>query len=301
MMRFFLFMTCATFWGGSFVAIKYVLTGMSPIVGAWLRVTIAMLFLFIYCKITKKSLAVPRSIRWRVWLTGLFSSGFPFALLFWGEQKISAGLAGIINGTTPIWTFLLGLIFLRQVENFTLRKFVGLLIGLIGIVLIFYPTLTISQESQAIFGTLAVFGMAICYGVSIVMNRFLASGKTPVDTFPSVFQQHVACSVFLGLLALTITIYQNSFTLDTNWQAIASVLYLGILSSGTAMIIFYTLIKAWGAVRTSTITYIVPITALIFDRLIFGHTPNHFELIGILIVISAMALIQRSKKTVSPS
>src|SRR5258706_10259649 len=86
-----------------------------------LRVGLALVILTAIFKFEGRSLRVPSRLRWRMWLTGIFSQGLPFSLLFWGERRISAGLAGVLNGPVPPLAVLIGL-FLIPVGTFFSRK-----------------------------------------------------------------------------------------------------------------------------------------------------------------------------------
>ena len=105
-----LFILLFLIWGCSFVAIKFALMGFPPFLAAALRMLVSIGGLSLFYLLLGKKFRVPREMIVRVWVAGLFMIGFPFALLFWGEQYISAGLAGIINGTVPVWIFIFGLL-----------------------------------------------------------------------------------------------------------------------------------------------------------------------------------------------
>ncbi|MBY0451551.1 MAG: DMT family transporter, partial [Bdellovibrionaceae bacterium] len=93
-----LYIIVAAFWGGSFIAIKPLVEVMPPMYAAALRIAIAVLFLVIALPVLKAPLFIRSPIKKRIWLTGQFAFTLPFALLFWGEQRIAPGLAGILNG-----------------------------------------------------------------------------------------------------------------------------------------------------------------------------------------------------------
>src|ERR1700751_2757272 len=100
-----LFILLAAFWGGSFVAIKFAVQVFPSTFSAMLRVGLALAVLFALFRYQRREFSVPSPARNNRWLAALFARGLPFALLFWGEKRIAPGLAGIINGTVPIWTF----------------------------------------------------------------------------------------------------------------------------------------------------------------------------------------------------
>src|SRR5579862_6803636 len=128
-----LFAVLACFWSGSFIGIKEAITFWPPLFSAAIRVTVALLFLMTLMLITRKDFAIPFTLRWRIWVVGLFSQSLPFAFLFWGEHLISPGLAGILNGTAPIWTLLLSFVLFPKSNPFSIAKTLGMITGMTGI------------------------------------------------------------------------------------------------------------------------------------------------------------------------
>jgi len=287
---FLLFVLLATFWGGSFVAIKFVVQAFPPVFGAMLRVGIAVLVLAAIFLAERRNLRVPFSLRRKMWLAGLFSQGIPFCFLFWGERQISPGLAGIINGTVPLWTLLLGLAS-GNGERFSNRKMIGLLLGLLGIVVIFAPLIVFGGTRGEILGTAAVFAMAVCYGIGALLSRTLLSGGAKADFRANIFHQH--CASFALLLAVS--------ALLEPWPALSAVLaaktalwsvfYLGFFSTAIAFLIFFHLLREWGAVRASAVTYVSPIIALFWDFVFFRNVPRPSELAGVLMILSGVVLL----------
>lgn len=292
MLNVLLFLLTAVFWGGSFVAIKFAINGIAPVNAAMWRVFIGVVFLLPVLFFTKRSMLLPFHIAWKVWLTGVFAIGLPFVFLFMGEQNISAGLAGIINGTVPLWTFILGIFFLKDLELFDLRSFIGLTIGFFGIVLVFSPAVSMGGSSKELWGMLSVSMMAISYAISAVMNRHLLSGKIKIEVLVNVFHQMVVGFIFLAVASLILEGWRNFIPVNANTPAIVACIYLGVFSTGIAWIIYYRLIKQWGAVKASGITYIVPMMAVFLDYIFFGQIPHTIELAGLAIILLAIIFIQ---------
>lgn len=282
MSNFILFILIACFWGGSFLAIHPLVSQMPPLLAGSLRILVAILFLAVLMPIQKVKFKLPKEARVDVWWTGFVAFSLPFALLFWGEKSISAGLAGVLNGTVPIWVFILGSIFTPGQESITLRKVAGLLLGLGGVVSIFYPKIVSSQADPSIWGTLAVLGMAISYGTSVLLNRRVFSEFKTLHPLTNLFHQLVS-----GLIAsLLISFIFEGFPNPQEWGSFKTILiaelYLGCISTGVAFLLFYKLIKVWGSVRAATVTYVVPAVALGFDLLINSNVPGVHELVGVL-------------------
>ncbi|MFI5350998.1 MAG: DMT family transporter [Elusimicrobiota bacterium] len=285
-----LFVLLAAFWGGSFVAIKFAVQVFPSTFSAMLRVGLALAVLFALFRYQRKELSVSSSTRRKMWLAGLFAQGLPFALLFWGEKRISPGLAGIINGTVPIWTFVFGLLF-GSGEAFTARKTGGLVLGFAGIAIICSPLLTFGGTRGEIAGTAAVFLMAICYGIGTLLTRSLLSGAAKVDFRANVFHQNCASLAFLFVLSLFADPWPSARAVFSSPAAVTSIIYLGVFSTALAFLIYFHLIREWGAVRASAVTYVAPIIAVFWDYVFFRNVPDRFEIAGVLLVLSGVVLL----------
>ncbi len=294
------FFLLASFWGGSFVAIKAVVSTVPPFFGAMLRVGLGLFFLILIFCLLKKRVSVPFSIRWRIWILGLFSQGFPFFFLFWGEQYISSGLAGILNGTVPIWTLLFSLTS-SKTRNFSSVKCLGLLMGLLGICVIFWPLVSFSHIQQYLLGTVSVLLMAISYSVGNLLNQRMLSGQGKSDFYANLYHQHWASLVFLVLATLCFeNLPSKAVLFHTPLLWVASI-YMGLFSTALAWIIYYYLIREWDAVRASAVMYIVPIMAILWDFVFFHNHPRWSEGLGIITILLGVILIQFPKKGFSNS
>ena len=285
-----LFALLAAFWGGSFVAIKFAVLVFPPAFCAMLRVGVALVVLVSLFLSQGRNLGVPGPTRRKMWLAGLFAQGVPFALLFWGEKRVSPGLAGIINGTVPLWTFTLGLLA-GGGETFTARKTAGLLLGFGGIAIICSPLLTFAGTRGELAGTAAVFLMAICYGIGTLLTRSLLSGSAKVDFRANVFHQNCASLVFLFALSLFTEPWPSARAVAGSPAAVVSIVYLGVFSTAIAFLIYFHLIREWGAVRASAVTYVAPIIAVFWDFVFFRNVPSRFEIAGVLAVLSGVVLL----------
>lgn len=285
-----LFILLVTFWSGSFVAIKIVVTTIPPFFGAMLRVLTALISLMVIFYFAKRPTQVEFSVRWKMWLIGLFAQGFPFAFLFWGEQLITPGLAGILNGTVSIWAFLLSLLLFHEASIDCGKKMIGLGLGMAGIFIIFWPS--IGSMSSNIWGALSVLFMAISYAVGAVLNQYLFSRKTKIDFYANLYHQHCSSLVFLFAIALIFEPLPSAHVLLTTPSIWLATLYLGVFSTAIAWMIYYHLIREWDAVRASTVMYVVPVMALLWDFLLFNNYPQISEIIGVTTILSGVILLQ---------
>lgn len=291
-MKLFLFFLIGFFWGGSFIAIKTTVSAVPPVAGAALRLAVALILCTIIFLITKKPFAVPRAIRNRVWMAGLFAMGIPFSLVFYGERTISPGLAGILNGTVPLWTFIIGFLFFNNGEKNSTTKLVGLIIGLVGVSIIYLPKLLMGGEWGATIGCLSVGLMSVSYGVGNTSNRAIMTGKIKVDRNAILFQQVLVSLIFLIVTSLIFEGVPKPSTWPVTWKVVLSIIYLGTCSTAIAFFIFLYLIHEWGAFRASTSNYLIPIFAVLLDFIINNELPTPGEFVGVIAILVGVLLVQ---------
>jgi drug/metabolite transporter (DMT)-like permease len=293
-MKIALFWILAFLWGGSFIAVKYVVATVPPVWGAGFRLTCALLFLTAIYKLMGKKLYVAPHLRRRVFFSGLASQGIPFSLLFWGEQSISPGLSGILNGTTPIWAFIFGMLFLRQHEPFTKKKLIGLLVGMMGLLFIFGPELAGGLSNSSTLGTIAVGLMGLSYGVGTIINKSVMVHKDHPTLEASLFWQTLASTLFVGTIAFAIEGKPNLMWFS-NTPFVLATLYMGCFSTAIAFILYFKLLHEMGAVKASAVGYLIPITAVLLDFIINKNVPRSSDLLGAVVILAGIFIIQDRK------
>lgn len=291
-LNYLFFILLAFFWSGSFIAIKIVLNNLTPFFSAMLRVSTALVSLIIIFYFTKRPTKIGFSTRWRMWIVGLFAQGIPFAFLFWGEQLITPGLAGILNGTVSLWAFILSLLLFQDARFNCSMKIIGLSLGLMGVVIIFWPS--IGNMSSNLWGAASVLLMAVSYAIGAVLNQRLFCRQIKIDFCANLYHQHWSSLIFLLVMALFFEPLPpfNLLLLPANiWFA---TIYLGVFSTAVAWIIYYYLIRSWDAVRASSVMYVVPVLTLIWDFLLFGNRPPSTEIVGVIAILCGLILLQLS-------
>jgi drug/metabolite transporter (DMT)-like permease len=219
---------------------------------------------------------------------GIFLPAFLFAL---AQVKLNSSITGVLNALTPFFTFLIGIFFFKQPTQ--RMQIIGLLIGLIGSIILILTrnkTGAISINGYALFVVLATF----LYGINGNI------GKTYLQGIKPIYLTSITVSIAggLGLIYLLSTnwleIYQTHPRGNTAiWYAIA----LGVSSTAIAWILFYRLLQLTSAVFSSSITYFIPIVAVILGAL-DHETLNPIQIIGMAgIVIGILVLNKSNKKT----
>lgn len=298
LMNIIIFLCLALLWSGSFINIKVVVDKAPPVFCAMLRVLISVSFLSILFVCIRKKISFFPDKFWRIWFAGLINQAFPFALLFFGEKFIAPALASIINSTVTIWALLLGSILFKDFSQWTPIKIAGVFLGFLGIVLIFLPFLYGNENN--IIGILALIGMAICYALGSLINQHIIFKHMKVNFESNLIHQHILSVIFLFLLSFLCETWPSWPTM-LNLGFIASLLYLGILATGVAWIMYFYLTREWGAVRTISVMYLVPALAIVWDALFLHLIPPRNELVGMFTILLGVTLIQWVRRPVLDS
>lgn len=292
--NYILYGLLALMWSGSFISIKILVDTMPPIFCAMIRVLISLICLTIIFTLMGKKFSFRKSEGvWRIWLAGIFTQALPFSLLFYGEKFIAPSLASIINSTVSLWALLLGAFLYRDMTQWTALKIIGLLLGFLGIIIIFAPS--ISQSENNVIGIIAIMTMAISYAIGGLINQHVIFPKMNVTFEANLFQQQISSVLVLLLTSYSLESWSNLTALLTT-HIIFAFLYLGLIATAIAMIIYFYLIKHWGAVRTTSVLYIIPALAILWDFLFLHITPSKTELVGAAAILTGVVLIQWKKK-----
>ncbi len=288
-----LFILLALFWGGSFVFIKEVIEVVPSFSAAFYRVFFAFIFLsLIYAKKFKWPKDLKSSELALLIFGSLCSVGIPFSLLFWGEQYITGGMAGVLNGTVPLWTLIIGVAFFPGMVRFTKIKLLGVFVGAIGIICIFYPKLNYSGEGHELWGLLAIIFMSGFYAIGINLNNKIIFLKDKISNETNLILQQFFSMIYLFFVALFFD-GVPTFNFFSNLSATAGIFYLSFLSTAIAFMIFMKLIKDIGPVRASSVTFFVPIVALSLDIAINHNVPMNIQLIGTVVILVSLIFIKK--------
>lgn len=278
----------ALIWGSSFLWIKLADRGFSPVEVTLARLATGAAVLFAVMLVRRDK--IPRSPRlWAaIVIAALFANAVPYLLFAVAEQTVSSSTAGVINATTPLWTVMLALA-VRHQKTVTRWQAAGLVIGFAGTVLIFTPWRTASELLSA--GGLECMAASVSYAVSyIYMDRFLA--RRGVGAIVLSACQLAAAAVMLAI-ALGISGVQ---TPRVTTESVAAIAVLGIIGTGFAYVLNYQIITSDGATVASTVTYLLPVVAIVLGLLVLSETITATMLGGIALVLAGTALTRLQTK-----
>lgn len=272
-------------WGTSFLFIKLALEGLDPLQIVLGRVSAGAVVLWSILALRRQPL--PRGPRLWGHLTvlGVVANAIPFFLFGFGEERITSGLAGVLNGSTPLFTLLFALALLPE-ERLSLVRGVGLVLGFVGVLLVVGPWDT-NPLTSSVTGQLACLGASACYAAAFVYTRryVSTSGYPPVTLAAG---QLGAAAVLLWLAAPVLARGDVALTASV----VGSVLALGAIGTGFAYLLYYRLIADAGATSTSMVTYLIPVVAVSFGVLLLDEPLGWNLFAGAAVVILGVALAE---------
>lgn len=285
-------------WGSSFLFIKVLVDEVSPLEVVMGRLFFGMLAIAAWVIWRRQPLGVTPVLAAKVALLAVISNIAPFGLIAWGEEHIDSGIAAVLNSTMPIFTSVLAAVFLTE-EQFTVGRLGGLLLGFAGVIaLTGDDILDITDES--VLGQLAIVGAAACYGVGAVYARSLLGTHEPSSL--AVLQVTLALVLTIPLVFM----FEGTPDVTLSLEATLSVLGLGMLGTGVAYVLYFWLIDNVGSVRSSLVTYIVPVIALVLGWLVLDESIGLNVLLGAGLIIGGVASVMRgqapsSRRAMAPS
>jgi drug/metabolite transporter (DMT)-like permease len=272
-------------WGGTFFFTSIAVLELPPLTVVFLRVSIAAVALYAYLRL--RGVTIPRDkTAWTAFFTmGFLNNVIPFSLFFWAQTTIPGGLASIANAATPVFSIAVAHVLLAD-EKFTMNKFVGVMLALVGVGFLFGEEVT-SGVSIATLGLTACLLGALCQGFSVVYGRrFNALG---LSSSVSALGQLIGTSV---IMLPIIVIFDHPWTLAMpSSAAIWSVVAMALLSTALAYIIFFRLLATAGAVNASLVTLLIPVSAILLGTGILGESLAKTHFVGLALISCGLLVI----------
>jgi drug/metabolite transporter (DMT)-like permease len=213
----------------------------------------------------------------------VLSVALPFSLITWAEQSVDSTLAATLNASVPLFVIPIAAMVLVD-EKITVNKVVGVLVGFIGVAILvgFDPGVLAGTD---VLAAVALIGSSVSYAAGGVYARRFAHGLRPM--IPAVMQVGFA----LLITAALALIFESPISFPVRFDAILAVVWLGLLGSGTAYLVFFRLLGRWGATRTSLVAYLLPVYGITLGALVLSEPIDARLVLGTLLVIAGIALV----------
>ncbi len=276
------FILLAAIWGASFLFMRLGAAEFGALPTAGVRVAVASVFLL--------PLLVLRGLwsellrhRKKLLLLGMLNSGIPFASISFALLSISTGLSSLLNATVPLFGALVAWVWLKDRPHGL--KIIGLLIGFVGVAMLAWGKASFKPDASGLasgWAVLACLLASLCYGISASFTRRYLSG---VPSLVIATGSQIGATVGLCLPTLWLWPAQNPSA-----QAWLALLAVGILCTGIAYVLYFRLIEKVGAAGSLTVTFLIPVFAVIYGTIFLGESVTAWMLLCGAIILCGTAL-----------
>ncbi len=304
-----MFLVLSAIWGSSFLWIAVGLDeGVAPLTLVSMRTFFAGLLLGAVLLLRRGRLP----LRWNLWKRMIFLGAtnivVPFALIAWGQQYIPSGMASILNAMVPLFTIVLAAVALAD-EHITPARLGGLGIGFVGVILLAWPSVDAARADDdavlAVAGMLAVALASVFYAVASVYTRRRVTGMPIIETADGSRRAPLPVEISLGstfsafvMIALLALVFERPesglLTVPGSVLGWVALVWLGALGTAVAYLLFFRIIERWGATRTTLVTYVIPVVAIVLGFVFLGERLRPLELAGAALIIAGIVLVNAS-------
>jgi len=280
----FLLTTLAAIWGSAFMFIKISAVVFGPILLVTLRLLIAGL-VFMPFLLRKKKRSLFKSYLPAILIIAIVSNAIPFSMFAYASLGATSNMLGILNGTTAFLTTVIAYFWLK--ESVTLKQMIGLLFGFIGVLILVNP----SNGSTTFIASMCAMIGSLCYAFNAV---YLQKYHFNSDKIVLIGWSMLFGGFFMIPLA--------SFNLPNampDINSILALLWLAVISTGLGYLAYVRLIDKIGAVKTATLTYLLPVFSIIWGAIFLQEEITFIILGGFIFVMMGMYFANSSNKTKS--
>ncbi len=284
-----LLLLLAALWSSSFTMIKVAVETLPPLTLVAARLGVAAIILMVFLKIRGQKLPLFGRDWIAFFIVAFTGNSLPFFLITWGEVSIDSGKAAILMALMPLATVVLAH-FYTSTDKITPQKFVGIIVGLIGIVILVGPKALMGFGSH-LFSEMAVAAAAVSYAVTTVVIRRMPSGGDPIERSGAVM---ICASLQMVPLSM---IMDKPWLLDPTQASLLANLYIGIFPTALAAIIHFQLVAARGTTFFALINYIIPCMGVTWGAIFLNEIISLNMIFALGVILSGIAIANIRKKT----
>lgn len=279
------FLALGLAWGSSFLWIKIAIQEIGPFTLVALRLLFGVVGLLAVVAYSRPRWPGARRLWWVLVVLGLTNTAVPFVLISWGELFIDSAVAAVLNSTVPLFTMLIAHVFLSD-DRMTLPRIVGLLIGFGGVIILLSRDLVFqSGLSGGVLGQGAVLLAALFYAGSGVFARRNTQGLSPI------VQALVPLLVADSAIWLAVPLTESPLTLPQLPLTWVAILWLGLVGSCFAYLLYYYLLHSVGPTRTTLVTYVFPLVGVALGVIFLNELLDWHLFVGGTMVVGSIAVV----------
>ncbi|MCZ8317011.1 EamA family transporter [Phreatobacter sp.] len=259
-------------WGGTFFFVRVALDDIPPLTLVLSRVLIGSAVLLVVIRLSGESLPRRADIWFTLAVMAVLNNVIPFTLIFWGQTAIPAGLAAILNATTPLFSVIVMHLFTSD-ERASPNKAAGVVLGFLGVIVLVGPAALGSLDTP-LWAIAACLAATLSYAFSGLWGRRIK----PLGLSPTI-TAWAQLTVTTLIMAPAVAAIDRPWTLAMpGWPAILSMLALAVLCTALAYIIFFRLLATAGPSNLLLVTFLIPVSTILLTSLFLGErlAPTHF-------------------------
>lgn len=280
----------AAVWGGSFMFLRISTPVMGVMPTVFGRVFIAAIGLYALLRMARIKLDFDGRLVPAL-LLGVIGSGIPFLCYTIASLFIPAGYSAILNANTPLMSVLVGACFFG--ESVSLSKVFGIFAGLAG-VWVLMQSGPVALDWQVMVGMLSCLVSTVCYGTVGYLTRLWITRRGGMDNRLLAFGSQLGATIFLLpmlLVSLLLHPEQGSNMLNAGAKAWLALIALGFVCTSLAYILFFRLLAEVGPVRTTTVTFLIPLFGVLWGYLFLDEQLSLAHLGGGGLIAIALLLV----------
>ena len=274
----------ALIWSSAFFNIKIATESFGPVTIAFLRVFLASIPLIILCYIKNIKIEVFSKDWYWFALIGFVNLVIPFFFISYGIKAVQSNLAAILMSSTPLTSTILGHYFTKN-EKFNLIKTIGVLIGFSGIVYLFSDNILINENN--FYSALLILLGATGYVVGGVLTLKISNKRNENVT--------TSICIWASIILLPLTmIFEQPWNSTPNTLSIISVVYLGLVSTGLAWLLRFSILKKNGLIFQSQVSFLIPIFGIILGYIFLKELITPKIIVSVVLVLVGIYLAKKS-------
>ncbi len=284
--KWFYLILLALVWGSSFILMKRALLGLTAVQVGGLRIIIAALTLFILGFRSMVGISA-RDWKW-IFAGGMLSSFFPPFLFALAQTELDSGITAIFNSTVPLMTTMVGVAMFGAFLN--KRQLLGVFIGLFGtLVLIISGMELVPDQNYWYAGFILMSALGYAFNINIIKSKLphLSALTLTTASFAVAFLPALALVLHSGVFN---EIGHSAPMQDAMWYVLA----LAIFGTALANMYFNKLIHVSSPVFAASVTYLIPLVAILWAAW-DGERINIYQLLGGLIILFGVWLVNKKK------
>ena len=271
-------------WGSTWLFIKLGLNDLPPVTFAGIRFVIASLVLFAFIRLRRIRLPRDRSDWMFLALTGVLSFTLNYGLVFWGEQYISSGLAALLQATLPAFGLVIAHFYLPS-EQMTWTKIAGVVLGVLGVAVVFSNQLNIAG------------GTALAGSIALVLSAFFAAySNVLVKAHTQKLDPAILAGgqMFFGMIPLLVIGWAlEGSPLRFHWtrMSLVALFYLALVGTVLAFLLYYWLVHNMDVTKSMLIALVTPVVAVVLGMFVLREELNWRTLAGGAMIMAGIGFI----------